>query len=531
MKFGEPFDLSSESREVWNQPGYRDQKFSEAAKAVARFIKQIDADVIGLVEVGSERDVRELLEEVRKLGLDYPYCVVGSRVEQRTYQNNAVFSKFELKELVAPIPGREAYDAELDDPEAERWTGVRKGLRVSFTAYGQTFHAYVLHLTSERGGHEADARRIAEASIVRRHYLPLLTSGKHLIVMGDLNDRRNEPAIRRIRGRDDIQPDLIQTGRYEYFDRDELDTRWTYDFRGALNQIDHVLLSESIEQACTRIRSRTINHRDSLILAVHRGAVSGRLRVAGWKSFPFGARWTRRFGATAPLLHEERSRDHRHALGQAGLHRQGADLGAFAGLGRRGELVQATEQDVRLGGTARQIGGALRDRDHQELLHRRRAGHVERDIGHLAGYDLRQRAPVFPLVQSPGQTLAALVPGTEDRQHDTVLGGVGFKAIDPLAVLERNAGTIGQLERNGRGLLRSEPARARLDKQQQASGGGRNRERDTPGPATRRGLLEAYDRLFVIGRLIPAVRVVCERHAGGVRRREVFDLVDLACHP
>lgn len=265
MKFGEPFDLPPESQEVWNQPGYRDQKFSEAAKAVARLIKQIDADVIGLVEVGDERDAHELLEEVRKLGLDYPYCVFGSPVEQGTYQNNAVFSKFELKGVIAPIPGREAYDAELDDPEAERWTGVRKGLRVTFTAYGQTLHAYVLHLTSERGGHEADARRIAEASIVRRHYLPLLTSGEHLIVMGDLNDRRNEPAIRRIRGRDDIQPDLIQTGRYEYFDRDELDTRWTYDFRGALNQIDHVLLSESIEQACTRVRSRTINHRDSLI--------------------------------------------------------------------------------------------------------------------------------------------------------------------------------------------------------------------------------------------------------------------------
>ncbi len=265
MKFGESFDLSPARREIWDQPGYRDRKFSEAAQAVAKTIVEINADVIGLEEVGTKADVIELLEEVRKLGLDYPYCVAGGPVEKHTYQNNAVFSKFELKDLVSPIPGREAYDTELDDPEAEAWTGVRKGLRLTFTAHGQTFHMYVLHMTSERGGHDADARRIAEASIVRRNYLPLLTSGKHVIVMGDLNDRRNDPAIRRIRGRDDIQPDLIQTGRHYYFGRDELDTRWTYNFRGTRNQIDHILLSESIEQRCKRVRARTLNHGSALV--------------------------------------------------------------------------------------------------------------------------------------------------------------------------------------------------------------------------------------------------------------------------
>ena len=265
LKFDEPFELSPARAKVWDQPGYRDQKFSEAAQAVAKTIVEIDADLIGLEEVGNEQDVKELLEEVRKLGLDYPYYVVGGPVERHTQQNNAVLSKFELKNLVSPIPGREAYDTELDDPEAEAWTGVRKGLCVSFSACEQNFRVYVLHLTSERGGHDADARRIAEASIVRRHYLPLLNAGEHLIVMGDLNDRRNEPAIRRIRGRDDIQPDLIQTGRYYYFDRAEQGTRWTYDFRGSRNQIDHILLSESIEQQCQRIRSRTIDHGRALV--------------------------------------------------------------------------------------------------------------------------------------------------------------------------------------------------------------------------------------------------------------------------
>lgn len=260
MKFGAPFDLKAKQREQWDQPGYRDEKFAEAARAVAKVIVEINADVIGLQEVGDERDVLELLGAVKELGLEYPYHFVGGPVEEGTFQNNAVFSKFELRDPIAPVPGKESYNTELDDPDTEEWTQVRKGLRVTFTAYGHDFHLYVLHLTSERGGHDADERRIAEASIVRRHYLPLLAEGKNVIVLGDLNDRRGDPAIRRIRGKDDIQPDLIQTGLYQYFPSDKLDTRWTYEFRGTREQIDHILLSDSIEDICRQIRSATLNH-------------------------------------------------------------------------------------------------------------------------------------------------------------------------------------------------------------------------------------------------------------------------------
>jgi len=258
MKFGERFNLARDRKDVWNQPGYRDKKFHEAAEAVARFIVQIDADVIGLEEVGDRRDVKELHEAVRAAGLDYPYWVAGKSLDPATHQNVALFSRYKLSDLLSPIPGLEAYDTELDDPDAEQWTEVTKGLRVNVAACGRTFVVYVLHLKSERGGHESDARRVAQASIVRRNYLPLLTAGRNVIVMGDLNDGRNQPAIRRIRGRDDIQPDLIQTGRADYFDFDKLDTRWTYEYMGVRGQIDHILLSTSFKRICKRIHARTL---------------------------------------------------------------------------------------------------------------------------------------------------------------------------------------------------------------------------------------------------------------------------------
>ena len=68
-----------------------------------------------------------------------------------------------------------------------------------------------------------------------------------MFIAGDLNDGRGEPALRRIRGLDDIWPDLIQTGNYEYFRDTNPGSRWTYEFQGERNQIDHIPLSPSIK--------------------------------------------------------------------------------------------------------------------------------------------------------------------------------------------------------------------------------------------------------------------------------------------
>ena len=72
--------------------------------------------------------------------------------------------------------------------------------------------------------------------------------------------------LQRIRGQDDIDEDLIQTGQTQYFDKVKLDTRWTYQFEGVRQQIDHILLSYSVKDACKRggIKARTVDHGNSL---------------------------------------------------------------------------------------------------------------------------------------------------------------------------------------------------------------------------------------------------------------------------
>ena len=277
IKFGLPFDIddaSQQEQDEWAQPGFRDQKYNEAAKAVAEVVHLIGADVIALVEVGNDDDVIELRDEILALGLDYPHAAVGRSRDTATRQYVAVLSRYPLSDLVEEIPGRESFLEELDDPETEDDTGISKGMRVTVTAHGHDFLLYVVHLASERGGHEQDQQRIAQASIVRRHYLPALRNGALVIVAGDLNDKRGHPAIHRIRGLDDIDEDLIQTGLYNFFERDAEDTRWTYQFQGVRQQIDHILLSRSIRDIAKSggIRTRTVEH-NNVLASDHRPLV------------------------------------------------------------------------------------------------------------------------------------------------------------------------------------------------------------------------------------------------------------------
>ena len=251
IKYGLKFKMSDNTaaeQAEWAVPVFRSQKFDAAIDAVAGVVATIQTDVLTLTEVGKLEDVEPLVQAVRNLGVDYPHVAVCDCNDRNTGQHVAVFSKIPFEEVIESIPGREGYELEDDDPDEQWDTGLSKGMRVTISVGGKPVHIYVVHLASERGGHEKDQQRIAQASIVRRHAIPALTVGEHVIVTGDLNDRRGQPTIRRLRGLDDIWPDLIQTGHWKYFEEGEQASRWTYQFRGEFNQIDHILLSYSLRK-------------------------------------------------------------------------------------------------------------------------------------------------------------------------------------------------------------------------------------------------------------------------------------------
>lgn len=256
-------EWSPEQAKLWKDPDYRNARFEESLEAIARVVHRLNADILVLEEVGNKGEIFELQKAVADLGLKYEFAAVGNQGDTYTQQCMAVLSKREIKNLLTEIPGRESYDRELDDVESEEDTGLTKGLRFEVDFNGQPLTIYGVHLSSERGGHESDAKRIAQASIVRRHYLPRLNEGALLMVVGDLNDHRGQPTLRRIRGRDDLWGDLIQTGGPTFTRRrsgeplDDYNARirghYTFEWVGKRQQIDHILISRSLRDACSRV--------------------------------------------------------------------------------------------------------------------------------------------------------------------------------------------------------------------------------------------------------------------------------------
>lgn len=246
VKYGLPFRLNKKPKKVqqfWENDKNRDAKLKEASAKVATIIKQMNVDVITLTEVGDSADIQVLLGELKEIGIDYPYSSVCDCKDNFTKQKVAVFSKYPIKNVWPEIDGRAIYFEELDgDSEGE--TGISKGMKVTITVDQKEIGLFVLHFKSEGGGFGSDAKRIAQATIARRSIIKLLSEGQHVIVTGDLNSEKKSRSLYRIRGFDDIYEELIQTGSSDYFEN--TDVRWTYNYKGEQEQIDHILISSGI---------------------------------------------------------------------------------------------------------------------------------------------------------------------------------------------------------------------------------------------------------------------------------------------
>ncbi|MCR9253356.1 MAG: endonuclease/exonuclease/phosphatase family protein [bacterium] len=264
LKFGKSFDITKESKKeqkFWNDDENRSAKLKEASTIVAKHLQQLNADIMTLTEVGGEEDIKILVEELEKLGVTYDHWEVCDCTDSFTGQHVAVLSKFPLKEVWPQIPGRALY-LEEPDGDSEGETGISKGFKVTVTVENKDIDVFVLHLISERKGFESDAKRLAQANIARRAIIKQLNEGREVIVAGDFNSEKRSESVYRLRGFDDVFEELIQTGLSRYFESN--DVRWTYNFRGEPEQIDHILISPGLSSS-KGIKTRIIETTDDQV--------------------------------------------------------------------------------------------------------------------------------------------------------------------------------------------------------------------------------------------------------------------------
>lgn len=170
----------------------------EAEKAaVVRILAAQKPDILGICEIGPEKDVLDLQARLKSSGVDLPhYFVLDAADKERhvallsrfpiTANNSAAALTYTIGEAVFPFQ-RGILDATLQ------------------VAPDYTLRVMGNHLKSRREIAEGDqaVMRRNEALLVREHAEKILEAGPetNLLIYGDFNDTRNEQPIKVIQGR------------------------------------------------------------------------------------------------------------------------------------------------------------------------------------------------------------------------------------------------------------------------------------------------------------------------------------------
>ncbi len=124
------------------------------------------------------------------------------------------------------------------DPNNPAFNDSRKPLAAEFNFNGESVFVIANHFASKGGGREADLQRVRQAQAVHNFAAEILEddADAKVIVAGDLNDFADSPALKVVAG-NELQ-NLIQL-----LPRSD---RFTFEFRGNLQVLDHILVSQSL---------------------------------------------------------------------------------------------------------------------------------------------------------------------------------------------------------------------------------------------------------------------------------------------
>lgn len=244
------------------------EQYEAKAKAIAELIDTHKANIVGLVEVEN----RAVLEKV-KSHLTRPddwHIAFDEGRDTYTGQDVALLTKFRIvRGSATNFPAeREVYF--VDDQEHD--VNPSKILGVELKIDNQPFYVLITHLISRRSLN--DAKRLAQATVVRRQAVKAMMADKNVIIMGDMNDTPGTPVINRLRGFDDIWGDFLQTANAV-----KVEERYTYIHEDQKNLLDHLLISPSLRNEFRNVdKGKRCEIIDVGELSDHR-AILARLRI------------------------------------------------------------------------------------------------------------------------------------------------------------------------------------------------------------------------------------------------------------
>lgn len=268
-------------------------------EATANLIETLNPDVFNLVEVTSKEAVDELVEILHEKGMtEYHGYHIDSN-DPFTAGDVAVITKYE-PDLIDGKPIRTIYSPEGDPTWRESFsfqgrggenvnmtTSLSRNSLYFITIGGHKLGFVGLHLKSNPSQEYANAKRTAEAALVRREINgEVLKRGYVPIVLGDLNDYdpdvadRDESRSTKTTVLHDIKdydpdhpgPELVNVAEKIVRQGDRYTEIWDWNENGAVDgddvstMLDHILLPQELMPYVKRV---FIDHCVSLDVSDH----------------------------------------------------------------------------------------------------------------------------------------------------------------------------------------------------------------------------------------------------------------------
>lgn len=229
-------------------------------EALWTILREADADVVALQEMGPEPFLKELQADLKIYGMDYPHRAILAGPDNERHV--AVLSRVPFKEVVPHASIAFNYKGEKQQ--------VRRGmLQVTFETAGQEWHLFVVHLKSRWSDRDDDPKssrfRLGEAEALRECLLKLypLEEKPAYLLVGDFNDTRNYAPIRRFQSKGGVPllslvPALDSRGE-----------SWTYYYRKAdiYERVDYLFATQRLSRAISGSQGHIVDKQPEAAIA------------------------------------------------------------------------------------------------------------------------------------------------------------------------------------------------------------------------------------------------------------------------
>ncbi|MEX1117470.1 MAG: endonuclease/exonuclease/phosphatase family protein [Terrimicrobiaceae bacterium] len=208
-------------------------------EAVLQVITASSPDVLGLAEIGEESMLADLQKRLQAVGLNYPHSEWVKGADE--HRHLGLLSKF-------PIISRDSRDDVPFELDGKRQRISRGILDVTVQVNPEYKLRLVgAHLKSRREVPEFDQAqfRAKEAWHLKQHINQILEASPetNLLLFGDLNDSKNEYAVKELIGTRGTPNYLM-----DLWLKDSRNERWTYYWKTAdtYSRIDYLMVSPAM---------------------------------------------------------------------------------------------------------------------------------------------------------------------------------------------------------------------------------------------------------------------------------------------